>query len=422
MNEYFLQYLWNYALIYFHQLYTTDGQMVTVLDRGKHNRGAGPDFLNGRVKIDGTVWSGHIEIHTRSSLWRQHGHHRDEKYNNVILHVVYEDDWPDNQTCIPVVVIKDKFPEAYLDIYIDLMSQPYEVLCSDRLTQVPAIIIEKLKESAMAERWQEKFRLLTSGWEAGRQDWKQLAYLIFARAFGFKANQEAFDMLVQCTPLTVLEKQKDSLFRLEALLFGQAGLIPKDLQDDYTRKLEKEYHFLRRKYDLVPMNTGQWNFARLRPNNFPTIRIAQFAHFLYQIQFDFQSLLLPDRQIKDWLAALSVHTSSYFKEHYRLSDQSLHRSEKRLGTSGSYHLIINAIAPLRFWYETTFTPHKENVFEAAFDLLLKVPAEKNAVTRMWPAAIKSAFDSQAVLHLINHKCICKKCLECAVGNFILKKT
>jgi len=421
MNEYFLQYLWQYALIYFHQLYTTDGQMVTVLDRGRRNDGAGPDFLDARVKIGRTLWSGHIEIHTRSSLWRQHGHHRDDKYRNVILHVVYEDDWQDNDSQIPVVEIRDKFPGDYLEIYTALMGQPYTVLCSAHLPQVPAIIVEKLKETVMAERWQQKFRLLTREWTPNRQDWKPLAYLVFARAFGFKVNQEAFETLVQQTPLSVLEKHKDNLFQLEALLFGQAGLIPEGFQDAYTRSLEKEYHFLRRKYSLVPMEAGHWNFARLRPNNFPTIRIAQFAHFLFQVQCDFGSLLMPDRYIKDWLQALSVQTSPYFREHYRLSDQSLHRSEKKLGTSGIYHLIINAIAPLRFWYETTFSPHKENAFEAAFDILLRLPAEKNAVTRMWPLKINNAFDSQSVIQLVTHKCTDKKCLECAVGDFILRK-
>lgn len=420
MNEHFLQYLWNHALIYFHKLYTIDGQMVTVFDRGKLNLGDGPDFLNARVKIGGTMWSGHIEIHMRSSLWRQHGHHRDEKYKNVVLHIVYEDDWNANNTRIPVVEIKNRFPQEYLDMYTGLMKQPYGVLCKDRLSQVPTLIVEKLKETTMAERWQEKFRSLTAGWTRNRQDWKHLAYLVFARAFGFKVNQEAFELLVQSLPFLILEKHKDNLFQMEALLFGQAGLIPVGFQDDYSAKLEKEYHFLRRKYSLVPMPAGQWHFFRLRPGNFPTIRIAQFAHFLYQIQFDFQSLLMPERQVKDLLSVLAIGTSPYFREHYRLSDQSLHRSEKKLGTAGMHHLIINAIAPLRFWYETTFTPHKEHVFEAAFDILMSLPWEKNATTRMWPLQMQNAFDSQSVIHLVNHKCAHKKCLTCPVGSFILK--
>lgn len=421
MNEYFLQYLWNHALIDFCHLNTTDGQPVSVINRGVLNVNAGPDFLNAKIRIGATIWVGHVEIHLKTSLWKVHGHHYDEKYKNVILHVVYEDDEQGALAAIPLVEIKNRFDADYWHQYQDLMLQPYDILCHKYLPKVPSIILEKLKEDMLLTRWNDKFTLLSAAWSNNAGDWKQLVYLTLGRTFGFKINQDGFDVLVRHTPLHILEKHKDNLFQLEAILMGQAQLIPQDFQDAYTQKLEKEYHFLRRKYGIVPMNRTHWNFSRLRPANFPTIRIAQFAHFLYQIQFDFEQLLKNYQDYEQFLKKMDIKTSSYFKDHYRLSDQSMQSKEKKLGLMGIRLLIINAIAPLKYWYDTTFKIQHENSYDDAFAVLMQLPAEVNATTKKWPLVMNNAFDTQSAIQLINEKCTKKQCLSCPVGNFILKK-
>lgn len=421
MNEHFLQYLWQNALVRFHELVTTDGQAVTIINRGMLNTDAGPDFLNAMVKIGTTTWAGHIEIHTKMSDWLAHKHNLDEKYKNVILHVVYTLDNSDATPHIPVVCIKDKFDDNLFSKYQEVFLRPCTLPCADHLHKIPSIIIEKYKETLLVSRWNDKHQHLLDDNKLPLNDWRQLSYFAFGKAFGFKINQEGMQRLLQYTPMNVLEKHKDQLFQLEAILMGQAQLIPTQFQDAYTQKLEKEYHFLRRKYNLSPINGSVWNFSRLRPANFPSIRIAQFAHFLYQTQMNFETLISNERNMLQVLEQLQIKTSTYFETHYRLSDQSTSKSAKHLGKMAMYHLIINAIAPLKYWYQLQYKPHSDNQLETAIQTLMQLPAEKNTLTKLWPLDMSTAFDSQSILQLINTKCISKECMQCSVGHYIMKK-
>lgn len=421
MNEVFLQFLWQNALIRFHELTTIDGQAIVVIDRGVLNKNAGPDFLNARIKIGDTLWAGHIELHVKTSQWLQHQHQNDPKYQNVILHVVWEHDKAIAINNIPTTELLGKYDEDYWQHYQALMHQETTLLCHKQLSQVPEIIISKYKETMLFDRWEAKEEALNALMEAAQQDWRQKCYVLLAKAFGFKINQDAFEQLALRTPLAVLEKHKDNQQILEAILIGQSGLIPETHQDTYTQQLEKEYNFLRRKYDLKPIQAHLWNYAKLRPANFPLIRIAQFAHLLFAIQFDFEQLIIKEKSVLNYLKSLQITASSYFETHYKLSHTSLSASPKHLGSMGIQHLIINAIAPLRFWYSKLYNTNKVSAYDTALEVLTQIPAEINHKTKMWPLPIEHAFDSQSVVHLINNKCSKKACLQCGIGNFILKK-
>lgn len=421
MTEAFLHYLWQQALIQFHELKTTDGQDVIILDRGMLNTDAGPDFLNARIKLNQTLWAGHIEIHKKSSEWLQHLHHNDPKYNNVILHVVLEDDVDKSKLNIPTIIIKDKYESRYWLAYESMLQGKKLVLCSPKIEQVPSIIVEQYKERILLERWQEKLQDIQNLIPDQKNDWKNIAYFMIAKAFGFKINQDAMLLLAAATPLHILEKHKDQLQHLEAILIGQSGLIPTNFQDNYTKQLEQDYHFFRRKYDLVPINPIVWNYARLRPNNFPLIRLAQFAHFLFQTQCNFESIITHKRNILSYLKSLDIKTSNYFEQHYKLSFPSLSHSSKKLGNMGMQHLIINAIAPLKYWYTENYKKKTGEEYDHAIQLLMSLPKEDNQKTRLWPLENNQAFDSQSILQILNTRCHKRLCLQCSIGNYILKK-
>jgi hypothetical protein len=424
MNEMFLQYLWLHSLIDFNNLYTREGLKVCIIKKGYWNKGAGPDFLDAQIKIGDTLWAGHIEIHLKTSLWLVHKHDYDDKYKNVILHVVLEDDAPELLLHIPHVILKNKFDHSlYIKYEQWWMAQPEAVICSAYLPNIPSIIINNTKERAMIERWETKYQKFIGKFETNQINWRSLCYEIILHAFGFKINQTGCERLAENLPLNILEKHKDNLFQLEALIFGQAHLIPNALQDNFTSKLEQEYHFLRRKYNLIPINGSIWNFSKLRPVNFPTIRLAQFAHFLYQLQFNFEFLLrVSADKLERSIKALNISTSAYFDTHYRLSSPTTNIKKKNIGDMSIQHLLINAIIPLRFWYHKIYGKTNEDGYENAISALYLIKPEINNITKLWPLKIENAFDSQSLIQIITSKCQHKKCLECSIGHYIFKST
>lgn len=421
MTEAFLHYLWQQALIQLTDIKTTDGQNVIILDRGMLNQDAGPDFLNARIKLNNTIWAGHIEIHKKSSEWLAHKHQHDEKYNNVILHVVLEDDLAKNTLNLPTIEIQNRFDQKYWHAYQNLLNHPQTVLCSAHLQKVPSIIITQYKERILLERWQDKLEQLETIVPNISSDWKNMCYIMLAKAFGFKVNQDGMQALALHTPLSVLEKHKDNLSHLEAILIGQSGLIPTNFQDIYTKELEKNYHFFRRKYDLTPIKPIIWNYAKLRPNNFPLIRIAQFAHLLFQTQCNFELLITHQRPMLELLESLNIETSQYFQKHYKLSYPSLSTSSKKLGQMGLQHIIINAIVPLRYWYYQKYKKYNDHMYETTFNILTSLSKEINKKTKLWPLENNNAFDSQSIIQIINTRCEKRRCLDCSIGNYILKR-
>jgi len=414
MNESLLQFIWKQALFNSTSLVSTENETINIVKRGTHNTDAGPDFLDASVKIGNTEWFGAVELHVKTSEWIAHKHSTDPKYKNVILHVVYENDEDACPDSIPVLALKPYINISFLEKYQQLMQEHQPILCNKYINDVPGIIIEKWKERLIFERFEHKIRQSTQIWKHGIEDWKQLLYYLLCVNFGFKKNQDGFVAIFHSLPLSVLEKCSASLLQLEALMFGQAGLIPTDFQDDYTQQLEKEYHFLRRKFDLVPIQPIVWKFLRLRPPNFPTVRLAQFAQLFFKIKGDLTHLL-HTTDVAKAAEFLDCAASAYFDTHYRLSAVSKSNEKKHLGLASIHNILINSVAPIQYFYGQNFS--KPQLEEGAVALLQEIPAEDNSIIKAWKAiGIKcnNAYDSQALLHLFNHYCKEKKCLNCSL--------
>lgn len=420
MNEHLLQFIWKQALFQHHDLKNSEQEPITISKRGVWNTNAGPDFLDAQIKIGNTEWFGHVELHVLTSDWLAHKHSLDSKYNNVILHVVYEHNLKECPNQIPILELKSFINIELLKKYETLMQNLHPIICHNQIQNIPNIIIEKWKERLLFERFKKKFNTAKQLWKKGIEDWKQMMYYLLCVNFGFKVNQEGFTELFGSLPLRVLEKCSTNLFQLEALLFGQAGLIPTAFQDDYTQKLEAEYHYLRRKFNLVPINPIVWKFLRLRPPNFPTIRIAQLAQLFHKIEGDLGKLLYA-RTIDEITNQLDCSASPYFDTHYRLSVISKINSKKHLGLSSIQNILINTVAPINFYYGQLNEKHE--MVERALQLFREIPAEHNQITKEWSKiGLKSkyAFDSQSLIQLYNNYCDSKRCLDCAIGAKILK--
>jgi Protein of unknown function (DUF2851) len=420
MNEALFQFIWQYSLYLPAGLHTTAGEPVTVLQCGRLNRDAGPDFTDGRVKIGTTTLAGNIELHIKSSDWLKHGHSSDARYKNLALHVVYEDDVPGVAGNVPVLELKGHIPAHIMAHYKDLMQTVRKLPCAGMHEQVRAITKEAWLSRLLAERWEQKLADWNVMLENSMEDWRNLLYWRMAANFGFKTNAVPFLMLAQSLPLNVPTKHKDNLLQVEALYFGQAGMLDGDFKDDYPRELQREYDYLKKKYKLRPIDPALWKFLRMRPANFPTIRIAQFAALVHSSLHLF-SKFIETHSVKEIEPLLEVQASSYWDTHYQFDGAPVAPSEKALGRSSVLNIIINTIAPIQFLYAARQDTDK--LQEQALQLLEAVPAEKNNITRVWdehgwPAA--NAAQSQALLQLYNHYCSAKRCLECSIGLNIIK--
>jgi len=421
-NEDFLQFIWQYALYRPESLVTTSGEKVTVVSPGWRNRDAGPDFSAARIRLNGTLFAGNVELHLRSSDWQRHGHQHDPAYERLVLHVVYEHDTgaelPNN---IPVLPLKAHIPDYVLEQYSSLLHTVAILPCEHRLQEIPAVVRESWLNRMLAERWDEKL----AGWQqqlaqAGN-DWHTLLYWRLAAAFGLKVNAQPFLMLAQSLPLSILGKHRHQLLQLEALLYGQAGMLAQDFKDDYPRQLQQEYHFLKQKYELRPVQGSLWKFMRMRPSNFPTIRIAQFAALLHQSE-NLLANLVENSSYKNLETLLSVTSSRYWDAHFRFDVPASATGKKQLGSAAIQYLIINAIAPMQFLYQGA--QGNLQAQEAALQLLESIPPEENSRLRPWTAAgwePQHAGHSQALIQLFNNYCNLKRCLECAVGLHLIRR-
>lgn len=420
MNENLFQYLWKHSLFHPSNLRTTQGDAVTVLSPGILNTDSGPDFKEGRIKINDTIWVGNIELHLKSSDWEKHNHQNDENYSNIILHVVYEDDSATDKGNFPTVELKAHLKTEVIDRYQHLVSRLDAIPCHDQLDRIPEIIWESWINRLLAERWEGRLREWEHLWNRSKNDWRSLLYLRMAANFGFHTNSQAFLDLALSLPLNLLARHRDNLFQLEALLFGQSGLLMVEGQDDYTMSLEKEYNFLRRKYELEPLAKSRWKFMRMRPSNFPTIRIAQFAMLLHT-SLDLFSKMMEVKAAEELYDLLDFKTSAYWENHYRFSETSKRKSVKRLGRDAVNNLIINTVAPMQFLYSRLLG--KTDLQASSIELLQSLPAEDNNITRAWKqrgVVAKDASESQALIQLLKNYCEPRNCLQCSVGHHLLR--
>ena len=422
MKEDLLHYVWRYQRFDFSDLKTTEGEPVQIQQIGEHNLHAGPDFTNARIKIGDTLWAGNVEMHLKSSDWLKHNHSADKAYKNVILHVVLNEDETIRRETgerIPCIELKKLIPNKLSKVYLKLLNNEQWIPCQHHFYKVKEMTKMLWLDRLLVERLERKTAYVEELLEKNKNNWEETFYQIIARNFGFKTNAEPFEQLARSLPLITLAKHKNNLMQIEALLFGQAGLLEKDFEDEYPNKLKKEYLFLQKKHSLNPVQNESWKFLRMRPASFPTIRIAQFAQLIFSSVHLFSKILVA-KNVEELEHLFDLKLSNYWQTHYVFDKASVKRN-KKLGKSAIHLLVINTIAPFLFLYGKR--KDNEDYKEKAFQLLEEIKPEKNSIITKWKALgmePESAYQTQALLQLKNEYCTKKRCLECAVGNAILK--
>lgn len=424
MTEAFLHYVWRHQLLD-RGLTTTDGQPVVVLRAGEQNVDAGPDFFNARLRIGDVEWAGNVEIHIHSSDWNAHRHQHDAAYNNVVLHVVYEHDAVismQDGRIPPTIELRRWLHPSLVENYEALMAPVNATAspCLTRVGEVPSFTINSFLERLTVERLEAKSAVVCRMLDENHGNWEQTCYWLLARYFGGKVNALAFELLAKATDQRLLARWRDNPRRLEALLMGQAGLLEGYFQDEYPRLLQADYEALQAGTGQKPIGGHLWKFYRLRPSNFPTIRISQFAALMSQTNNLFATLLDID-DAATLQRFFNQQASAYWNTHYRFDAPAGKSSAKHLGTMQADLLIINAWAPLLFTYGAAHGQQQRK--DQALDLLAQLPPENNHIVRSWqPAGIQpyNAAESQALLQLSNSYCSTRRCLECRIGYHLLK--
>jgi hypothetical protein len=422
MNESFLHYLWQFQYFKKKDLLSFDGEELTVLKTGMLNSNAGPDFFNAKVKIGEIEWVGNVEIHIKSSEWFAHHHEKDSAYDNVILHVVWDNDKPviRNGTSIPTLELKNRVDPSLLQEYKRLINSSTSIACQKSFSQVDDLIKLSTLDKALMQRLETKANQVADLLKFNKNDWEETTYQLLARNFGFKVNAEPFFQLSKSLPYKIIQKQSSQL-QVEALIFGQAGMLETKTKDEYISLLFKEYHLLEQKYSLTDfkLNPAQWRFLRLRPANFPTIRLAQFAVLLFKTKNIFSQLI----SIESYTSIQRIFVlpqSDYWETHYRFGKKSKGEVPE-LGEASIQNIVINTVAPLLVAYGKY--KDEQSYVDRAVELLQQLSAEENKITKEWNALglkVKNAFDSQAVIELYNNFCQKRQCLNCSIGISILK--
>jgi Protein of unknown function (DUF2851) len=417
MTEKLLQFIWRFQYFNRAQLQTTTGEPLLVVSPGTLNTHQGPDFLEARVRIGTTLLAGSIELHVKSSQWDQHGHSDDPNYKNVILHVVLENDRKEQGT-IPVLELRDRISHLLTHRYEMLMQSAGFVPCERTLSTVRPLIWASLKDRMVAERLTRKTEQVFGFLNQNNFHWEETFWWMLARNFGIKVNTDAFQAIAQSIPVNLLAKHKNSIHQLEALLLGQAGLLNKTFEGQYPKLLQREYRFLSVKYGLKPVGIPV-HFLRMRPGNFPTVRLAQLAMLVYTSSHLF-SRVLETNTIQEVFHMFQVTANDYWHYHY-IPDEPSGFKVKQLGKEMASNIIINTLAPCLFAYGLY---HKEEKYKAkALHWLEQLEAEMNQITRTFKSLgvdLRSAFDSQALLELKKSYCDERHCLKCAIGASLLK--
>lgn len=423
MNESFLHYIWQFQYFDKRDLVTSSGESIEVIKIGNLNTHAGPDFSNAKIRMGDLDWAGAVEIHIKSSAWEEHHHEVDKAYDSVILHVVWQDDKPvyrSDKTLMPTLELKGRVDEGLIKEFKKLVNSPEAIPCEKSFSKVDELIKISMLDKALMQRLETKAIQVEELLKNCNHDWGETTYRLFARNFGFKVNNEPFEQLAKSVPYKIMLKHIDKPIQIEAILFGQAGFLDTEVGDDYYKLLQREYHILSKKYNLQPtkLKKSQWRFLRLRPANFPTVRLAQLGALLQQ-----KNLFSKILEIEDYKSISQLFSSSpspYWQHHYQFNKKS-EQGVAGLGNFSIENLIINSVVPLLVAYGRTMDDH--SFLEKATNLLLQIPGEKNAITRTWNDlgfVSKSAFDSQGLIELHNNFCQRRNCLNCNIGAFLLK--
>ncbi len=423
--EQLLHYCWKHKMWPLGEMLTTDDRRVEVIDPGLHNRNSGPDFFNAKVKIGGTLWVGNVEIHDRSSDWYVHGHDSDAHYNNVVLHVVGVAD-REVQTeagdFVPQLVLE--VPQRVHDNYEELLRTDSYPPCYRIIPQLTSLTVHSWMAALQTERLEQKTIAIGERVKQAGGSWEDAYFQTMARNYGFGINGDAFEEWARHIPLQAVGKHRDDLFQIEAIFLGQAGLLElssiperyqqQALSEGYFSKLRNEYQYLAHKFSLTPMDASLWRFLRLRPQNFPHIRISQLANLYYQRKAGLSALI----DCKDTVAMaemLRTQVTPYWETHYTFGSESM-KNAKHLSPFSINLLMINTCVPMLFAYGRHAM--KESLCDRAFDILEQLKAENNHIIRMWKECgldVKSAGDSQALIQLKREYCDKRECLRCRIG-------
>lgn len=420
MTEAFLHYIWQFQYFDKTDLLTTSGESVSVFSTGHRNPHAGPDFFQSRIRLDEIEWIGSVEIHIFSSGWVDHHHNTDPAYDNVVLHVVWKNDLEIRRmdgTLIPTIELRGRINDAMILQYARLMHNPETVPCSGLLSRVKDITRYAMLDRALTERLEIKGASLLRRLARNNNDWEETAYQTVMKNFGFMVNGDPFLQLAQALPFRVLMRHADKVIQVEALLFGQAGFLQDDVAvDPYYATLRREYHMLARKYGLHErrINRAQWRFLRLRPANFPTLRIAQSAALL-SARHNFFSHLIGCRSAVELREFFTVEQSAYWSTHYHFF-KTQSSAVSQLGDASIDNIIINSVVPLMVAYGKSRS--EDLHVERAIAILQQLGQESNMITRYWKSLgvqVQNAFDSQALVQLNNEYCLRRRCLDCKIG-------
>lgn len=420
-KESLLHYVWKYKLYATHGLKTIDGKEIEIIDPGIHNTDAGPDFFNAKIKIDDKVWAGNVEIHRSSDEWEKHHHHTDKAYNSVILHVAENvNKAVVNEKGQPVPQMLLHVPEKVQQSADYLLKSAGNIPCKNHLPEMPKVLINSWLSVLSIERMERKTNDIFAHLERFNNSWDETFYVMLCRNFGFGLNSDEFERLALSLPYSYIQKHSDSLFRVEALLFGQAGMLEDELPDDYFRRLKNEYDFLKYKYSLKNLDSFLFKKLRVRPQSFPQIRVAQLAALLQASGRLFATVL----EKEDYNALrlhFHVNASDYWQTHYSFGNESK-QSSKYPGDASLNTILANTVAPILFAYGKKNAAEK--YCDRAIHILESIKPERNTIVEEFHQSgirPKHTLDTQALIQLRKEYCDKRKCLYCRIGHTVLAK-
>ncbi len=422
MTEDYLHYIWKYKLFDSNELITIGGDKLEIVNFGIHNHDSGPDFSEGKVKIGDTLWAGNIEIHINSGDWIKHNHQTDKAYDSVILHVVYKYDKEIKTTSgaiIPTLELKNRLNYSEFENYSRFIFNP--IPCLQSLDKVPEITISSHLNQMIVERLEMKTEHIKDQLETLNYDWEQVFFQQFAKSLGMKVNAFGMEEMAKNIPCKLFTKLGNNHLAIESLLFGQAGFLEEEIiGNEYHKSLSNEYQFHQQKNSLTPINSQFWKFSKMRPSNFPTLRLAQLGQMLKNNDSLFSSFIKKDISYKEIVPKLGIEINSgFWHTHYTFENESK-PIKKSIGKTLINSIIINTIAPFMYLYGS----YKDDLDykEKALDILEELPAEDNKITRLFTDKIglDSALQTQGIIHCHNYYCIKKRCLDCGIGIHLLK--
>lgn len=423
MRENFLHHVWNYKKFDVRYLKTTLHEPISLVSVGTHNHNSGPDFFNAKLKIAEQLWAGNVEIHMKSSDWFIHNHEQDSAYDNVILHVVYEHDtdvFRKDNSVIPTLELKHYIDNKLLHKYQNLFAKSSKwINCEHDFANTDDFILSHWLERLYVERLERKSKEIEDMLVASKNNWEAVLFTMLTKNFGLKVNADAFFSLANSIEFSIIQKLQSNILSLEALLFGQARLLNRDIEDTFYLSLKNEYKFLKQKFQLCNDYVLSFQFFRLRPPNFPTIRLSQLAN-LYHDQHNLFSKVLNCKTLEDMYSLFNVTTSPYWETHYTFQKTSK-TSKKTISKSFVDLLIINTIIPIKFSHAKQ---NGERIIHELLDVLSAIKPENNTIVNAFNTlkkVSKSALESQALVQLKTQYCNKHQCLKCAIGNSLLNK-